>query len=82
MIKIGVLPQPSDPARLRALVGPAVAKRILLTGAKVSAQEALNVGLIDQIANSTMMETVEDVIAPALSAPMAQITGIKALIDG
>jgi len=82
VIKIGVLPQPSDPERLRALVGPALTKRILLTGAKLSAQEALSAGLIDQIASNTAMEAAQTLIAPALAAPMAQIVAIKALIDG
>ncbi len=47
VIKMGVLPQPSDPARLAALVGPSTTKRILLTGAKLDASEALALGLID-----------------------------------
>lgn len=82
VIKIGVLPQPSDPARLKELVGPAVAKRILLTGAKLTASEAQAAGLIDVIAQTGLEDAVEALIAPTLSAPLDQIKGIKALIAG
>ena len=82
VIKMGVLPQPSDPARLAALVGPAAAKRILLTGAKLDAPEALALGLIDQIADRSLMDDVDALIAPALAADPEQIKAIKALIGG
>jgi len=81
VIKIGVLPQPSDPSRLLALVGPAVAKRILLTGAKLPANEALSLGLIDMITEDLEAETA-DLIAPVLAASSEQVAGIKALIAG
>ncbi|HCP81761.1 MAG TPA: enoyl-CoA hydratase [Octadecabacter sp.] len=80
VIKIGVLPQPSDPARLRALVGPSATKRILLTGAKVDALEALSLGLIDQISGADLEADTFDLIEPALKANPAQVTAIKALI--
>lgn len=49
VMKLGFLPQPSDPGRLKALVGPARAKLILMSGQKVEAEDALNFGLIDRI---------------------------------
>ncbi|MCL4127710.1 UNVERIFIED_CONTAM: hypothetical protein GTU68_003614 [Idotea baltica] len=79
VIKMGVLPQPSDPARLAALVGPSSAKRILLTGAKIDAGEALSLGLIDKISDDLQAD-LDEMILPALAADPAQITGIKALI--
>lgn len=80
VIKMGVLPQPSDPARLAALVGPSAAKRIFLTGAKLAAPEALALGLIDQISTTTLDADTHDLIAPALAADPAQVAAIKALI--
>ena len=80
VIKIGVLPQPSDPARLAALVGPATAKRILLTGARLDADEAKARGLIDQISAGDLMDDVAALIAPALAADQKQVAAIKALI--
>ena len=47
--KLGFLPQPSDPARMAALIGPARTKLVLLAGARLDAEEALRVGLIDRI---------------------------------
>lgn len=80
VIKMGVLPQPSDPARLRALIGPSAAKRILLVGAKVDAREALSLGLIDQICADSLAVDTADLIVPALAANPAQISAIKALM--
>ena len=81
VIKIGVLPQPSDPARLVALVGPSVAKRILMTGAKLSADEARSAGLVDVITEDLASETA-GLVAPVLAAPSEQVAAIKALIAG
>jgi enoyl-CoA hydratase len=80
VIKMGVLPQPSDPARLRDLVGPSAAKRILLTGARITADEALALGLLDQISSVDLMSDVETLTAPARAADPAQVAAIKALI--
>ncbi|MCF2906217.1 enoyl-CoA hydratase/isomerase family protein [Octadecabacter sp. CECT 8868] len=80
VIKMGVLPQPSDPARLAALVGPSAAKRILLNGAKVTAQEAQSLGLVDQISTDTLEADTAALIKPALDAELAQVTAIKAMI--
>jgi enoyl-CoA hydratase/carnithine racemase len=59
VMKRGYLPQPSDPSRLSALVGPARAKQILLAGQRISAETALGWGLIDSI--------VDDAVAGALT---------------
>ncbi|MBU2992174.1 enoyl-CoA hydratase/isomerase family protein [Octadecabacter sp. 1_MG-2023] len=80
VIKMGVLPQPSDPARLAALVGPSVAKRILLTGAKITAQEAHSFGLVDQISTVAVETDTAALIEPALAADPAQVMAIKAMI--
>ena len=52
VMKLGFLPQPSDPGRLAALIGPARAKLILMGGQKIDAQEALAFGLIDRIVDA------------------------------
>ena len=49
VMRMGVLPQPSDPARLAALVGPARAKLLLMGAEKIDADTALAWGLIDAI---------------------------------
>ena len=60
VMKLGFLPQPSDPARMAALIGPARTKLILMGGQKITADEAYAFGLIDRIA------TDADLIAQAL----------------
>ncbi len=58
VMALGYLPQPSDPLRLSSLIGPARTKMILMAGQKLTADEALTYGLIDQIcAPETLMET-------------------------
>ncbi|MEP2642475.1 enoyl-CoA hydratase/isomerase family protein [Roseobacter sp.] len=49
VMKLGFLPQPSDPRRMAALIGPARTKLILMAGQKIDAEEALRFGLIDRI---------------------------------
>ncbi|MEK9757043.1 MAG: enoyl-CoA hydratase/isomerase family protein, partial [Paracoccaceae bacterium] len=41
VMALGYLPQPSDPERMSALIGPARTKMILMAGQKLTAQEAL-----------------------------------------
>mgnify|MGYP005681762341 CR=1 FL=1 len=80
IIKMGVLPQPSDPVRLHNLIGPSATKLILLTGAQITAVEALRLGLIDRISPLDLMSDVQALTAPARGADPAQICAIKALI--
>jgi len=49
VIKHGYLPQPSDPARMTALMGPARTKWMLLAGQRIDAARALEFGLIDDL---------------------------------
>ena len=49
VMKLGYLPQPSDPQRMAALIGPARTKLVFLAGQKLTAQTALEFGLIDEI---------------------------------
>lgn len=61
VMKLGFLPQPSDPARLAALIGPARAKMILIAGQKIAPEDALAWGLFDRIVPS------DDLISAARS---------------
>ncbi|MEM7719662.1 MAG: enoyl-CoA hydratase/isomerase family protein, partial [Pseudomonadota bacterium] len=54
VMKLGFLPQPSDPGRLTQLVGPARAKLILMGGARIDAKEAFAYGLVDRIAKDPL----------------------------
>ncbi len=81
VMKLGFLPQPSDPARLVALVGPARAKMILMAGQKITADEALAWGLVDRLVPAEALgETVAALAADALGASSGHVAGIKAMI--
>jgi enoyl-CoA hydratase/carnithine racemase len=81
--KLGFLPQPSDPARMRALMGPARTKLLLVGGQKFSADEAYAYGLIDRIvAPENLMDTARDIAADALAGNPDVLRGIKAMSMG
>ncbi|MDJ0824999.1 MAG: enoyl-CoA hydratase/isomerase family protein [Rhodobacter sp.] len=81
VMKLGFLPQPSDPGRLAALVGPARAKLILMGGAKLSAEEALRFGLVDAVvAQSELERFVASLCTDALAAEAEHVAAIKAMI--
>ncbi|UXX81621.1 enoyl-CoA hydratase/isomerase family protein [Roseovarius pelagicus] len=81
VMKLGFLPQPSDPARLSALVGPARAKLILMAGQKIDAQTAGRWGLINALcAPEALMSTAHALAADTLGAKPEHAAAIKALI--
>ncbi|MBN9676391.1 enoyl-CoA hydratase/isomerase family protein [Salipiger bermudensis] len=81
VMKLGFLPQPSDPARLTALVGPSRAKMILMAGQKIPADEALQWGLIDRIvAPDALMTEARALAADSLGQTPEHSRAIKALI--
>ncbi|MBO9397984.1 enoyl-CoA hydratase/isomerase family protein [Shimia sp. R9_2] len=80
VMKLGFLPQPSDPARLAALVGPARAKLILMGGAKITAPEAYQFGLVDQLVEDGDVVAAARILATdTLAADPKIAAGIKAL---
>lgn len=79
VMKLGFLPQPSDPARLRALVGPARAKMILMAGAKIEAAEALAWGLVDRICDDPLAEA-RALATDTISASAEHVAAIKRMI--
>ena len=81
VMKLGFLPQPSDPARLATLIGPARAKLILMGGHKTTTDEALAWGLFDQLAApEVLMQSARDLAADTLGATADHATAIKGLI--
>ena len=81
--KLGFLPQPSDPGRLVALMGPARAKLLLLGGQKFSADEAYAFGLIDRItAPEHLMEQAGEIAGDALAGKPEVLRRIKEMCEG
>ncbi|WP_424988011.1 enoyl-CoA hydratase/isomerase family protein [Microbulbifer sp. S227A] len=82
VMKLGFLPQPSDPARLAALVGPARARLILMAGQRIMADEALQFGLVDRIVAPEDLQTAAHDLAadsraaaPEIAAGIARLCG-------
>lgn len=82
VMKLGFLPQPSDPGRMAALIGPSRARMILMAGARIGAQEALDWGLLDRIVpEDGLMEAATGLCTAALEAPGGHAAAIKALMN-
>lgn len=79
VLKMGVLPQPSDPGRLAALIGPARAKLMLLGGVRIGAEEAQEAGLVDLIAEDVLAAAI-DLTEAACAAPPGHAARIKAMV--
>ncbi|WP_298853627.1 enoyl-CoA hydratase/isomerase family protein [uncultured Ruegeria sp.] len=80
VMKLGFLPQPSDPKRLAALVGPARTKLILMAGQKVTAQEAYEFGLVDRIVEPDyLMQTARGLVTDSINADPMIAAGIARL---
>jgi len=82
VMKLGFLPQPSDPRRMAGLIGPARTKMILMSGQKITADVAYDYGLIDRIVEpDDLIQTAQDLLANSVSATAQHSAAIKAMID-
>ncbi len=82
VMKLGYMPQPSDPRRMAALIGPARTKMILMAGQKITTDQALAYGLIDCIVDADqLINHAHDLIADSAAADPALVAGIRRLID-
>lgn len=80
VMKLGFLPQPSDPKRMAALIGPARTKLILMSGQKITAEEAYVFGLVDRVVEpDRLMSTARELVADSVSADPAIAAGIARL---
>jgi len=78
VMKRGYLPQPSDPRRLAALVGPARARQVILAGRRIGAAEALDWGLVDLVAEDAVDGALR-LAADALGADGSHVRRMKAM---
>ena len=83
VMKLGFLPQPSDPGRLVGLVGPARAKMILMAGQKVDIETALAWGLFDEAVEAgALMDRVRELAADSVGATPEHAAAIKGMCGG
>ena len=80
VMKLGFLPQPSDPKRMAELIGPARTRLILMAGQKISAEEAYSFGLVDRVVEpEQLMPTAQELVADSLTADPSVAAGIAGL---
>ena len=79
--KLGIGYPPTDVARLKALVGPGQAARLLFSAAKVDAPEALAIGLIDERDDNPAARVAALAATIAANAP-SSIAILKRLLAG
>lgn len=81
VMRLGHLPQPSDPRRLAAIVGPSRARMILMAGARIGADEALAWGLVDRVVPvEDLLPAARALAADSLGAAPGHVAAIKALL--
>lgn len=83
VMRLGYRPQPSDPGRLAALIGPSRAKLILLAGQRIDAETALSWGLIDRICPpESLTDTAMSLAEAALGADPGHVKALKLMTNG
>jgi enoyl-CoA hydratase len=83
-VKLGLLPGYGGTQRLPRLVGQSHALRLLLTGEMIGAEEALRIGLVDQVypAATLMEEALAQAQKIAAQAPLAVAACLEAVYGG
>ncbi len=81
VLRNGVLPSAGDVSRFHELIGPSRTKMLLLGGHRLTANEALEWGLVDMVVPEYALEdTALQLCAAALAAPQARVNAFKKAI--
>lgn len=75
-VTLGMIPGAGGTVRLPRITDPAVALDLILSGRRIAAKEAVEVGLVDQVADGDLREA-----AAALAAKLAATTGKRRIRD-
>jgi len=83
-VKLGVIPGYGGSQRLPRLVGRGAGLKLLLSGAIIGAQEALRIGLVDEVVRASELMTRAEALAMeiAANAPLAVAEVLKAVDEG
>lgn len=79
-VRLGLIPGMGATVRLPRVVGDAWAKRMIMTGAAISAEQALTIGLVEDVVADPRSAGLELAAALVAGGPLAQ-RAAKALID-
>lgn len=81
-ISLGVIPGAGGTQRLSRLVGPAKAKGMIFSGRHVAAEEALALGIADQVVpDAGVYEAARELAASFAAGPAIALTAAKQAID-
>jgi len=79
-MKLGYMPQPSEPGRMAAPIGPARTEPISMGGQKIAAEEAYDFGLIDRVVpKDDLLDTAREIAADTLARKSEIAEGIEKL---
>jgi enoyl-CoA hydratase len=83
-VKLGVIPGYGGTQRLPRLVGRGAALKMLLTGGIIDAQEALRIGLVDEVVPTAELMQRAEALAKeiAAQAPLAVAEAIRVVNEG
>ena len=81
-VKLGVIPGYGGSQRLPRLVGRGAALKLLLTGAVIDAQEALRIGLVDEVVPAAELITRAEALAEEIASQAPQaVTEVLRVVD-
>ena len=81
-ILLGVIPGGGGTQRLARLIGPSRAKDLILTGRIVAADEALAIGLVDEVVPADAVSPVRWSTQAVAHGPAAAYAAVKRAVDG
>jgi enoyl-CoA hydratase len=83
-LRLGLIPGYGGTQRLPRLIGPSAALKLLLTGERVDAAEALRLGLVDEVVPSDQLLSRGRQLAQSILqvAPLAVTACLEAVAEG
>ncbi|MBI3687103.1 MAG: enoyl-CoA hydratase/isomerase family protein [Actinobacteria bacterium] len=82
-ILLGIIPGAGGTQRLPRLIGPSRAKDLIYTGRFVEAEEALRIGMVDQVvAPDDVYDAARAMVARYTGGPALALRAAKAAVDG
>ena len=81
-VQLGIIPGSGGTQRLTRLIGPSRAKNLLMTGRRVGAEEALRLGLVDEVVPAgEVYDTALRYARKLAEGPAAALEAIKEAVD-